>query len=183
MKPGCNAKEHTIVHLRNRPISYIPGEYEKGMTKLPLAIDPTDPTEEMLPTSRLRFGKVVTVECNVKVRDIGMMIPEHKSKLLEYYREEQDKAYEPDDYESDVEVPGSTPAPLPFTHGGHTTPSSTQGAYYASNGSAYSTCSAPTQDLHGSYPSSGIHHSELQAYQSHPPYQYPPLQNPPYEWE
>jgi hypothetical protein len=87
------------------------------MTKDPIMIDPTDPTEDMSPTSRLRLGKVVPIECNVKVRNIGMVAPEHRSKLLEYYHQEQDNGFEPDEYKLDT--PRYTPMP----------PSSTQDAY------------------------------------------------------
>jgi hypothetical protein len=184
MKPGCNAKEHTIVHFRGRPASYLPGEYQRGMTKDPLMIDPTDPAEEMSLESRLRLGKVVSVECNVKVRDIGMVIREHRSKLLAYYKQEQENGYEPDEYEyeHDVATPRSTPVPPPFTHGGYgASASSTHGAYYAPNGLAYNTYPS-TREAHGSYPNhSGYQHGESQTYQAYPPYQYPPHQHPPHQ--
>jgi hypothetical protein len=182
LKGGCNAQEHTIVHLRNRPAYPLPGEYEKGMTKEALMIDPTDPAEEMSPISRLRLGKVVSIECNVKVRDIGMIAREHRSKLLEYYQQEQDTGFEPDEYE--VETLRSNPAPPPFTHGGYgTTASAAQGAYYAPT---YNTYPAGT---HGLYPShSGHHHGETQAHQNYPAYHYagqqqPQYQNPAYQYQ
>jgi hypothetical protein len=184
MKPGCNAREHTIVHLRDRPPSYVSGEIEKGMTKDPLMIHPTDPTEEMPPESRLRLGKVVSVECNVKVRDIGMVIPEHRWKLLDYYQQEQDNGYEPDEY--DVGTSRNTPIHPPFTHQVHVTPaSSTQGAYYApSNGYGYSIYPIVTHNADGLYPvagHTGIHHGESQPHQPYPDYQYPPHQYLPYQ--
>jgi hypothetical protein len=96
MEPGCNARAHVVVHLRGLLATSIPGEYEGGMTKDPLTIDPTDPAEKLSPDSRLNFGEVVSIECNVKVRDIGMVIGEHRSKLLEYYQQEQENGHEPD---------------------------------------------------------------------------------------
>jgi hypothetical protein len=97
MKPDCNAHEHTIVHLKGRQAYRIAGEYEKGMTKDPIMIDPTDPAEDMLPTSRLRLGKVISIECNAKVRDIGMVVPEHRSRLLRYFQQEMDNGFQPDE--------------------------------------------------------------------------------------
>ncbi|KAF2823153.1 hypothetical protein CC86DRAFT_300156 [Ophiobolus disseminans] len=97
LKPGCNASEHTIAYLRGRQPQYYPGEYEKGMTKTPIAIEPTDPNEKMLPSSRLRLGKTYSIECNVKVRDIGNVALEHKTTLLRYYQESKDLGFEPDD--------------------------------------------------------------------------------------
>jgi len=114
MKPGCNASEHTIVYLKPGQPYYIPGEYERGMTKDPIAIEATDPNEEMRPKSRLRFGKAVSIECNVKVRDIGMVAAEHRSKLLYYFQTEQDIGFEPDEDDSDAtaepEIPRTGPA-------------------------------------------------------------------------
>jgi hypothetical protein len=174
MKPGCNANEHTIVHFRDREAYPLPGEYERGMTKQPLMIDPTDPAEEMSPRSRLRLGKVVSIECNVKVRDIGMVIQEHRPKLLEYCQQEQDTGFEPDEYE--IEKPRSNPAPLPFMHEGYSTTASHP---------TYSTYPVGT---HGLYPShSGHHHDETQAHQDYPAHhhagqQQPHSQNPAYQY-
>ena len=113
MKPGCNASEHTIVYLKPGQPYYIPGEYERGMTKDPIAIEATDPNEEMRPKSRLRLGKVVSIECNVKVRDIGMVAAEHRSKLLDYFQTEQDNGFEPDEDDAEAEAEAATPRPSP----------------------------------------------------------------------
>lgn len=97
LKPGCNASEHAIVYLKGSQPQYIPGEYEKGMKKSPIAIEPTDPSEQMLPTSRLRLGKTYSIECNVKVRDIGKVAFEHRTMLLRYHQDEKDLGFEPND--------------------------------------------------------------------------------------
>lgn len=77
---------------------WIQGELEKGMAKDPIAIEPAyDLNEGMLPSSRLRFGKTYTIECNVKVRDIGMVALEHRSLLLSYWHDEKDKGFEADE--------------------------------------------------------------------------------------
>jgi hypothetical protein len=143
-------------------------------------IDPTDPKEDMLPESRLRLGKVVSVDCTVKVRDIGRVIPEHRLKLLEYYRQEQESGFEPDEYEGTL--PG-TRVPPPLTHGGYgAAASSTQGAYYAPNGPAYNAFPSSAREAHGLYSNhSEYQHGEAQTHQAYRLYQYPPQQYPQYQ--
>jgi hypothetical protein len=102
LKPGCNASEHTIVHIKGHSPQYVHGEWEKGMTKEPIAIKPADKNETMLPTSRLRLGKTYSIEWNVKVRDIGMVIPEDKTKLLRYHQDERNAGFENDGLDEDV---------------------------------------------------------------------------------
>jgi hypothetical protein len=83
---------------------WIPGEREKGMTKEPIMIEPTDTLETMQPFSRLRCGKIHSIEWNVKVRDIGMVTSRDIAKLLRYYKEEQSDGFIPDEdyYEGDL---------------------------------------------------------------------------------
>jgi hypothetical protein len=76
----------------------MPREYEMGMTKVPIAIEPAEGDEQMSPLSRLRLGKTHTIECNVKVRDIGKVAPEHKTALLRYHQDTRDVGWEPDEY-------------------------------------------------------------------------------------
>jgi hypothetical protein len=76
---------------------WIPGEREKGMTKEPIMIEPTEAQETLPPLARLRCGKIHSIEWNVKVRDIGMVASPDKAKLLRYYREEQNEGFDPDD--------------------------------------------------------------------------------------
>jgi hypothetical protein len=89
---------------------WIPGERERGMTKDPIMIDPTDPLETMQPSSRLRCGKIHSIEWNVKVRDIGMVASHDKAKLLGYYKEEQNKGFDPDD-----DLESASPPQPPFS--------------------------------------------------------------------
>jgi hypothetical protein len=97
LKRGCKASEHTIVYLRGTQPLWMPGERERGMTKDPIMIEPTDTLETMQPSSRLRCGKIHIIEWNIKVRDIGMMASRDKTKLLHYYRDEQNEGFDPDD--------------------------------------------------------------------------------------
>jgi hypothetical protein len=95
-KRDCRASEHTIVHLKGTDPVWIPGERERGMTKEPIMIEPTDTLETMDPSCRLRCGKIHSIEWNIKVRDIGMVASQDKEKLLRYYREEQNEGFDAD---------------------------------------------------------------------------------------
>jgi hypothetical protein len=67
------------------------------MQKDPIVIDPTEQDEYMVSTSRPRLGKTYRIECNAKMRNIGMVGPEDKQKLLRYYKEELDNGCESND--------------------------------------------------------------------------------------
>jgi hypothetical protein len=101
-KRGCKASEHTIVHFKGTDPVWIPGERARGMTKEPIMIEPTDTLEIMQPFSRLRCGKIYSIEWNVKVRDIGMVASSDKEKLLRYYKEGLTEDFDlDDDYHGD----------------------------------------------------------------------------------
>ncbi|PSN72336.1 hypothetical protein BS50DRAFT_630385 [Corynespora cassiicola Philippines] len=85
-KPGCNPYEHAIAYFRGTRPTLVMGE--TALPKDPIAIVPADPNEVMHPASRVQFGKVYPIECNVKVKDIGDVAPEDMARFLLYYREE-----------------------------------------------------------------------------------------------
>ncbi|KAF1958042.1 kinase-like protein [Byssothecium circinans] len=90
LKPGCIPSEHSVIYLEGHRPYYVGGEQERGLTNEPIAIRPTEPDDIKLhKTSRLHFGKSFPIEMNVKVKDIGIVIPEHVSRLLAYWREQQ----------------------------------------------------------------------------------------------
>jgi len=97
LKPGCNASEHTIVYLNGTQPTYLRGEWEKGMHKEPIQIEPAEPGEQMRPASRVRLGKVHSIEWNVKVREIGIVSQGDMSKLVRYHREESDRGFDADE--------------------------------------------------------------------------------------
>jgi hypothetical protein len=71
------------------------------MTRSAIAIEPAEAMELMSPYSRLRLGKTCNVECNVKVRDIGKVVREHKTLLLRYCQELRDSGWAADDDDND----------------------------------------------------------------------------------
>jgi hypothetical protein len=125
LKPGCNPSEHTIVYLEGTQPQYFEGELQKGMTKAPIAIRPTDPNEKMDPASRLRLGKIYSIECNVKVRDIGVVSAGvDRTRLLLYHSEEKNNGFEPDEDDDYTQTPRPTYSTVAYTpyHDHHNPP-------------------------------------------------------------
>lgn len=84
-KPGVNPQEHTIIHMRgSEPFA---GKNEPRMTKDPLEVKPDSHDQKLDRMSRLNFGKVYTVEHNVKVMPVGSISRSSMPKLLGYARE------------------------------------------------------------------------------------------------
>jgi hypothetical protein len=88
------------------------------MRKDPIEIIATDATETIEPASRLRFGKIYSIEWNVKVRDIGKVAGKHMSKLVKYFKEEDkcgfDDDEDPDDEGDMITAPAPAPATIPI---------------------------------------------------------------------
>ncbi|GIJ89049.1 hypothetical protein Asppvi_007978 [Aspergillus pseudoviridinutans] len=70
-KPGVDPAKHAIVYMRGSVPTCKADE--PRMTKEPLEVEPARPDERLDEMSRLNFGKVYTVEHNVKVRNVGMI--------------------------------------------------------------------------------------------------------------
>ncbi|RYN75555.1 hypothetical protein AA0117_g6212 [Alternaria alternata] len=87
LKKGCFPWEHAIVYLSGTDpeTCYLPGERESGMIKQPIEIVPVDSSITLRSESRIRFGKTYPIEKNVKVKDIGMVHPNHLGKLSQYW--------------------------------------------------------------------------------------------------
>jgi hypothetical protein len=87
LKPGVDAKEHAIIYLEGTQPSYLPGE--SGMSKAPIQVHPATASEALDPATRIRFGRAYPIEWNVKVKDVGMVVPQDIDRLLNYWREEE----------------------------------------------------------------------------------------------
>lgn len=84
-KVGVIVEDHAVIYTggeRDPPPSLLEGE---GITKQALRVV-ADGNETLDECSRINFGKIYTVEHNVKVLNIGIIAPEH-IYLLEYYWE------------------------------------------------------------------------------------------------
>ncbi|KAL1592618.1 hypothetical protein SLS60_011034 [Paraconiothyrium brasiliense] len=74
--------------MRGQKPQLLPGEYEAGLTKRPIRIDPADSSITLELASRLHYAKAYPIEMNVKVNDIGNVAPEDLQALMMYYQEE-----------------------------------------------------------------------------------------------
>lgn len=76
-KPSTKKSEHGIVYIGKSPpepsTHEMPRSGEQGMQQMAIRIDPDSSDEHLEPSSRLNYGKVYTVEHNIKVRNIGMV--------------------------------------------------------------------------------------------------------------
>ena len=88
MKKGCVPSEHSVVYVRGTNPSFFAGEYESGLTKASICIEPADASVRMTPQSRVHYAKSYPIEMNVKVKDIGNVASEDLPKFIEYYHQE-----------------------------------------------------------------------------------------------
>ncbi|KKK15079.1 hypothetical protein AOCH_003938 [Aspergillus ochraceoroseus] len=85
-KSGVNPSKHAMVYMTHtRPTRSV---HEPEMTKEPLEVSPARYDERLDEMSRLNFGKIYTVEHNVKVLPIGEIASRSMSKFLNYARPE-----------------------------------------------------------------------------------------------
>ncbi|KAH6259016.1 hypothetical protein HBI42_096730 [Parastagonospora nodorum] len=132
LKRGCTASEHAPVYMTGSQATTYQGELERGMTKEPIEVTPDDETETMLPASRLRFGKHYSIEWNVKVREIGIVAPRYRSRLMMHYRDEQRNGFDDDDDEDFSEEEDDEPSKVFSTY----TPAAATGVSYTQTGYA-----------------------------------------------
>lgn len=79
---------HTVIYMLGQTdTSSTLRANERGMTKEPIAVKPSRPDSRLNPMSRLNFGKVYTVEHNIKAMDVGMVVKESMMHLKTYFSE------------------------------------------------------------------------------------------------
>jgi len=87
LKPGVDPNKHAIIYYAHDP-KPAPLRGER-LTKTAFEVDaPKDSSSKRLtPESRLNFGKIYTVEHNIKVENLGMIAKKHMQLLESYYRQ------------------------------------------------------------------------------------------------
>lgn len=80
-KPGLVMGDHGIIHTSPVAPMQLPGEM---LTKYSIRVEPTA-SETLEPASRINYGKPYVVEHNVKVFDVGMVIPDHRYLIGSYF--------------------------------------------------------------------------------------------------
>jgi hypothetical protein len=58
---------------------------ETGMTKQAISVDPSGPDQKLDQMSRINFGKMYTVEHNVKVMSVGKISEGSRHLLVGYF--------------------------------------------------------------------------------------------------
>jgi hypothetical protein len=88
-KNGCDPREHAVIYNAGiHPDScYFQGE-KAMMTKAPIQVTPADASAGLRKESRIRFGKIYSIEWNVKVKDIGMVCADDLGTLVEHHNKE-----------------------------------------------------------------------------------------------
>ncbi|KAI9926403.1 hypothetical protein MW887_004167 [Aspergillus wentii] len=87
-KPGVDVSKHAIIYMQGyKPIT---SSDEPLIPKRPLEVQPASPDQKLEPMSRLNFGKVYTVEHNVKVLHVGKIAPASMDDFRAYVKKEFD---------------------------------------------------------------------------------------------
>ncbi|KAJ5721940.1 uncharacterized protein N7483_009874 [Penicillium malachiteum] len=87
-KAGVDRSKHTIIYTRgSQPIT----RQNEPMIKEPLEVEPARADQKLDPMSRLNFGKVYTVEHNVKVLPVGQITKDSLHNFNAYTRAELSK--------------------------------------------------------------------------------------------
>ena len=85
-KPGVTAQDHAAVVLEGGQPQYHPNEAKLEKSPMFIKVE-NHSTGQIDPMSRINFAKVYTVEYNVKVRNIGRIIPDSIWRMDEYFAE------------------------------------------------------------------------------------------------
>ncbi|PQE23490.1 Ankyrin repeat-containing domain protein [Rutstroemia sp. NJR-2017a BVV2] len=84
-KTGVHAKNHAIIYTESPTMMY--GERERGLTRRPIRVIPSEPQHKLDPASRLNYAKIYTVEHYVKVWFIGKLAPESELPVVTDYND------------------------------------------------------------------------------------------------
>jgi hypothetical protein len=102
-KHGVQASEHGIAYSSGSQPTLLPGEF--GITKVSLPVIMT-PGERFLDTaSRIYYGIHHPIQYNVKVKDVGHVVPELVYKLIDNWKEEDGGTQQSQTVTAHAEVP------------------------------------------------------------------------------
>lgn len=87
-RKGVRKAAHAVIHTGKKPPALsekeVPQQGEQGLLQPPIRVDADDPAEKLDELSRVDFGKVYTVEHNVKVRSLGKLNRDSVEPFLEH---------------------------------------------------------------------------------------------------
>jgi len=89
-KPGVVKSEHAIIYTGKIPPQVLPNEQpgrgERPLLPVAIRVDPEDRCDNLHPASRLDFGKVYTIQHNLKVKDFGLVNQRSIGALINQFR-------------------------------------------------------------------------------------------------
>ena len=89
-KSGTNKSEHSIIYTGKAPPEALPQEApqrgERGMRPEPIRVEPDSPEDKLDPLSRIDYGKVHTIQHNIKVQSFGQVHPRCLNSLVHQFR-------------------------------------------------------------------------------------------------
>jgi hypothetical protein len=87
-KNGLSTKEiekHTIIYMAGTNPNALPQEHQRGLVKEPIAVNPASHDQKLKAMSRLNFGKLYTVEHNIRAMNVGMVTKDSMPNLMLYF--------------------------------------------------------------------------------------------------
>jgi hypothetical protein len=85
-KPGVQASEHGIAYSYGCQPTLLPGEF--GITKASLTVVMTEGERDLEAASRIYYGIHHPIQYNVKVKDVGYVLPEQIPVLIANWKAE-----------------------------------------------------------------------------------------------
>jgi hypothetical protein len=79
----ADIEAHAVIHMLGTPSDAHPQE---KIVKLPIAVKPAREDQKLHRMSRINFDKVYTIEHNVKVMNVGKVVPESIHNLSTYFK-------------------------------------------------------------------------------------------------
>ena len=88
-KRGVKKSEHSIIYTSKVPPDPLPAELpergDQGMRPQPIRVDTDDPSDKLDGVSRLDYGKVHTIQHNIKVKSFGKVNPKSMNALIHQF--------------------------------------------------------------------------------------------------
>jgi len=154
LKKGVHARHHAVIYTEKPHVMS-----KEKLTKKPIRMDPYSKRDKLDQASRINYGKLYTVEHNVKVSFIGQIAKKHEHTLVSDYNITHPPVPEPAPYEETFPAVATTYAGGQSTFSGYTAnplvplvPGSSSyqeplPATYAAGQSSYSSRSYPQTSL------------------------------------
>jgi hypothetical protein len=83
LKEGVNPKEHAAIYLKSKGVELLPGE-KMTIEPFPLILE-NEKNVQIDISSRINFGKIYTVEHNVRVLNVGRIDPTSVPRLRQLF--------------------------------------------------------------------------------------------------